>query len=125
VRARLYVDEDVFPDLARYLRSIGQDAVSAHDVGALGLDDEEQLARATADQRAMFSFNYRDFLRINGEWFVAGRQHAGIIVSYRQYTRAQVRQLAEAIVHLLNTVAAEDLENVLRVLGPSSERTSP
>lgn len=81
---RLYLDEDVLPGLARLLGVQGYDVVSAHEVGALRLSDEEQLLRASAEGRAILTFNYTDFLQLGREWFRAGRAHSGIIVSYRQ-----------------------------------------
>jgi hypothetical protein len=89
VTARLYLDEDIVPELARILRSRGFDVVSVHEIGALGLPDEEQLRRA-ADARILLIFNYHDFLPIFSEWLAAGRNHAGIVVSYRQYRRNQL-----------------------------------
>lgn len=84
MRARLYLDEDVLPDLAPILRAAGHEVVSAHEARALGLSDEDQLARATAEIRALVTFNYHDFIRIGHEWFAAGRSHAGIVISHRQ-----------------------------------------
>jgi hypothetical protein len=43
------------------LRSWGYDVVSAHDVAAVNLTDEEQLIRAVADGRAIVSYNFHDF----------------------------------------------------------------
>ena len=116
MRARLYLDEDVLPELARVLRSAGHDAVSAHEVGALGLTDEEQLIRATAQGRALLSFNFRHFIRIAQELYEAGGHHAGIVVSYRQYRRRELRDLRRAVVRLLGAVPGEDLENSVYVL---------
>lgn len=116
MRARLYLDEDVLPELARVLRSAGHDAVSAHELGALGLTDEEQLIRATGEGRVLLSFNYRHFIRVAREWFAAGRHHAGIVVSYRQYRRRGLRELRRAVARLLDTVSGEELENSVYVL---------
>ena len=58
---RLYLDEDVIPLAAQLLRERGIDAVSVHDVSALGLTDHEQLRRATEDARTLVTFNYHDF----------------------------------------------------------------
>ena len=116
MRARLYLDEDVLPDLARVLRSAGHDVLSAHEVGALGIGDEDQLARATAEGRALLSFNYRHFIKIGHDWFVAGRPHAGIVVSYRQYRRRELRDLAQTVAALLSALTAQDLENSVRIL---------
>jgi hypothetical protein len=116
VRARLYLDEDVIPDLARVLRSTGHDVVSAQEVGAFGIGDEEQLTRATADGRALLSFNYRHFLKIGHDWFVASRPHAGIVVSFRQYRRRELRELAQAVAALFDALTPQDLANSVRVL---------
>lgn len=116
MRPRLYLDEDVLPDLARVLRTAGHDVVSAHEVGALGLADEEQLARATAERRALLSFNSRHFIPLAREWFSAGRSHAGIVVSFRQYRRRELRDLRRAALSLLERVTAEELDNAVYVL---------
>ena len=116
MRARLYLDEDVIPEVARILRARGIDAVSVHEVGATGLSDEQQLERATVEDRVLLTNNYRDFLGIFARWLRAGRAHAGIIVSYRQYTRDELRPLADAIEALLDTLSDEDLRNALQTL---------
>jgi hypothetical protein len=116
VTAALYLDEDVVPELARVLRGHGHDVVSAHERGRQGVSDEAQLAYATAEDRALLTFNYPDFLRLGQEWFFAERAHAGIVVSYRQYGRNQLGELARAVVALLTDVPAEDLRNTVRVL---------
>jgi predicted nuclease of predicted toxin-antitoxin system len=116
VRARLYLDEDVIPELARVLRSAGHDAVSSHELGALGATDEEQLVRAATEGRALLSFNFRHFIRLAREWSDVGRHHAGIVISYRQYRRSELRNLRRAIVRLLDTTTAEDLDDSFYVL---------
>jgi hypothetical protein len=118
VRPRLYLDEDVTRELAGILRTRGFDVVSAHEVGAVALPDEEQLLRATTDGRALLTFNYVDFLQIAKEWLIAGRRHAGIIVSYRQYSRHQLGVLVAAVQALLNTLSAENLDNSILVRDP-------
>jgi predicted nuclease of predicted toxin-antitoxin system len=60
-----------------------------HDVRALdqepaleGLDDEEVLATAAAEQRILVTHNIRDFPAILREWAAAQRTHAGVILVY-------------------------------------------
>lgn len=97
-------------------RSQGFDAISVHEQGARGLPDREQLESATADERALLTFNYGDFLSIAREWRTRYRVHAGIIVSYRQYSRRELGQFARTAVTLLNTLRAEDLRDAVQVL---------
>ena len=116
MRPRLYLDEDVIPDLARILRSRGSDAISVHEIGALGLSDEEQLARASAEGRAILTFNYQDFLEIGEAWFLAGRNHAGIIISYHQYGRREIGDLLRAVLALMDVVSSEELRDTIHFL---------
>jgi uncharacterized protein with PIN domain len=116
VRARLYLDEDILPELARVLRAVGYDVSGAHEAGTHGWDDEAQLAHAASQGRALLSCNYPDFLRIGRQWFFSGRPHAGIIVSYRQYSRRELRDLRRAALRLLETVSAEQLRDSIYVL---------
>jgi hypothetical protein len=116
LRARLYLDEDVLPDLARVLRAAGHDVTSAHESDALGLSDEDQLRRATDESRALLTFNYRHYLKLGRDWFLARRNHSGIIVSYRQYRRNELRELSRRVSQMLTTLSAEDLEDSVWVL---------
>ena len=47
-RVRFYLDEDLTPVIAVALRKRGVDAVSAHDLGRIGLSDAEQLTSPRA-----------------------------------------------------------------------------
>jgi uncharacterized protein with PIN domain len=122
VTARLYLDEDVLPELARLLRAAGHDAVSAHEEGALGISDEEQLVRATGQGRALVSFNYRHFIRLAREWSKEGREHAGIVVSFRQYRRRQLGELRRAVIRFLDSVDEGRLRNAVYVLDEYPQR---
>lgn len=60
-----------------------------HDVRALdqqpaleGLDDEDVMALAAAEQRILVTHNIRDFPNILREWAAAQRSHAGAILVY-------------------------------------------
>jgi len=66
--ARVALDEDVRPLLARLLRDRGPDAISVHDARRLGLSDADQLAWATAEQRVFVTHNSRDLARLASEW---------------------------------------------------------
>jgi hypothetical protein len=60
-----------------------------HDVRSLdgepeydGLDDQDVLALATADQRVLVTHDVGDFPEILREWAEAGRSHGGVILVY-------------------------------------------
>ncbi|HEY6347761.1 MAG TPA: DUF5615 family PIN-like protein [Bryobacteraceae bacterium] len=76
--------------------------------------DGDQLAFATGEGRALYSFNKRDFLRIHTEWSSTGRDHAGVILAkQKRYSpREQIRRLSR----LVETLSAEDMQNRVEFL---------
>jgi predicted nuclease of predicted toxin-antitoxin system len=63
------------------LRAAGHDVRSLQAEPELdGLDDEDVLALATADDRILVTRNSRDFAPIAREWAELGRTHAGVIL---------------------------------------------
>jgi predicted nuclease of predicted toxin-antitoxin system len=77
---RFYLDEDLAPSIAVGLRKKGIDAVSAHEVGNVGLGDTEQLAFAAGQRRCLVSKNARDFGRLGHAAVDQGHPHAGIVL---------------------------------------------
>lgn len=79
---KLLLDEMYPARLARALRERGEDAEGVDERAPLrGLADEELLAVAAGEGRALVSENVADFMRLYGEWGAAGRQHAGIVIA--------------------------------------------
>jgi len=109
---RLYLDEDVHKRVAAALRLRQFDVISAHEIGRWGLTDEEQLTLATAEQRALFTFNTPDYLRLHLDWQQHGKEHYGIIVSDQLSIGETVRRL----LNLLNRVTADEMRNDIRWL---------
>ena len=83
-KVRLFIDEDVHDRLAEALRRKGFDAINTREAGRKGLPDVEQLEFATAQGRAILSFNLVDYEALAKEFFHTGKRHAGIIVSPRR-----------------------------------------
>jgi predicted nuclease of predicted toxin-antitoxin system len=77
---KFYLDEDLAPAIAVALRKQAVDAVSAHEVGRIGLGDAEQLAFAASQRRCLVSANARDFARLGRDAIDQGRRHAGIVL---------------------------------------------
>lgn len=75
--ARLYANENFpFPVVAE-LRHLGHDVVTMQDVGQAGqaVPDEQVLAFAAAEGRAVLTLNRKHFVRLHGE----RPDHAGIV----------------------------------------------
>jgi predicted nuclease of predicted toxin-antitoxin system len=77
---KLYLDEDLSPQIARRLREAGLDAVSAIEAGNVQLSDREQLRWAAAEGRALVTRNVRHFVVLARDAIARQEPHAGIIL---------------------------------------------
>jgi predicted nuclease of predicted toxin-antitoxin system len=105
---RLYFDRHIMTRFAVDLRGRGYDVLTTEKAEKDTASDEEQLAFATADNRAILTFNIRDFAPLHEGWKAAGRSHAGIIVS-RQLGSRQYGLLLQRMLGLLNHFTAEEM----------------
>lgn len=76
--ARLYANENFPLPAVEALRQLGHDVQTTAEAGQAGVaaSDEQVLARAAAEDRAVLTLNRRHFIRLHFEV----PQHAGIIV---------------------------------------------
>lgn len=81
MKVKLYLDEDVYAQLAHALRQRGFDAVHAQELDQKGLTDLDQLRTAVRQKRCIFSFNVKDFVLLHNMFAEDNREHWGIIVS--------------------------------------------
>jgi len=111
---RLLLDEDVHPQAAPALRRRGFDVVSVHEIGRAGrrISDDDQLTFAVEQDRAIFSFNEEDFVKLYLAWLSAQKRHCGIIVCKQISLSLLIRRLAR----FLNTVTADEIASKLRWL---------
>lgn len=109
---KLYLNEHLSPRLAAALRKRGRDVIASLEVGMEHKDDDEHLARATAEERAVVSFNSRDFEPLHQDYVSAGKEHWGIILS----TQVPFAVLFRRLLRLLHALSAEELKNQLRWL---------
>jgi predicted nuclease of predicted toxin-antitoxin system len=105
---RLYFDRHIMARLADDLRSRGFDALTTEEAGLDTATDEEQLAFATKEGRAILTYNIRDFAPLHRQWLADGRSHTGIIVS-RQLGSRQYGLLLQRMLRLLNHFTAEEM----------------
>lgn len=76
--ARLYADEDFPLPVVHALRAAGHDVITLQETGQgnRALIDEDVLAAATADQRAVLTLNRKHFIRLHRD----KPNHAGIVI---------------------------------------------
>ena len=82
---KLHLDEDADAHaLLNALRHRGLDVSSSRELALLQCSDEEQLAWASEQGRAIYTYNASDFCRLHSELLQHGHHHAGIIIGDQQ-----------------------------------------
>ena len=77
----LLLDERFTDDIAQQLRSKGHDVISVvTDPALVGLPDDQILAYATTEGRALVTANIRDFIPLDARYRAADQSHAGLIL---------------------------------------------
>ncbi len=109
---KLLLDEHVWQGLAAVLVETGYDVLHIIDTGQHGIADEDVLALATSQERAVLTYNTRHFVPLARQWYEASREHCRIILSI------QVSQgvLLSSVRSLLETLSGEELHNTVRWL---------
>ena len=92
--ALLYADENFDLGVVVELRLLGHDVRTVQEAGAQGRDDATVLADATAEGRAVLTFNRKDFFRLHRR----STAHGGIIAcTYDPDTVALARRIDRAV----------------------------
>jgi hypothetical protein len=77
----LLLDEMFSDSIAQQLRAKAHDVISVvADQALVALPDEQILAHATAEGRALVTANIKDFIPLDGRYRAAGQSHAGLIL---------------------------------------------
>jgi predicted nuclease of predicted toxin-antitoxin system len=63
--AALYADEQFPLRVVEILRDLGHDVLTVQEAGNAGLPDEEVIAFATSQNRAVLTLNRRHFIRLH------------------------------------------------------------
>jgi len=106
----LLLDEDVWVGLATALQDNGYDAISVHKIGRNGLTDEEQMAFAVLEERAIITHNVGDFVSIAQRYFYQENDHYGVIIAPHIEKGALLRRTLT----LLDSTTRERLMNTVR-----------
>ena len=77
----LLPDEMFTDDIAQQLRTKGYDVISVvADPALVGLADDQILAYATTEGRALVTANIKDFVPLDARYRAADQSHAGLIL---------------------------------------------
>jgi len=114
-RIRLYLDEDAMEHgLVIAFRARLVDVLTASDCGMVNRDDEEHLEYASRSGRALYSFNIRDYARIDRQWIENGREHSGIILAPQQ--RLSIGEQQRRLLQLLSRRSAAEMRSQIEYL---------
>lgn len=120
MRVRLYLDEDAMGEgLIRALRSKSVDLLTATEADMVERPDSEHPAFATAQGRALYSYNRPDYMVLNTQLLTEGKSHAGIILS--DQSAYDVGEQMRRLVRLTDTLTAEEMQNRVEFLSAWGE----
>ena len=110
---RLYLDENLPPELAVQLRRRGIEAITATEAGMRTTSDEEQLSFAYQENRVLITAD-QGIVDLAKAWFRKERFHAGILI-----VSGQNAQDFHAMLHMcLNVVERETQESLFWMVFP-------
>jgi len=107
---KVLLDEDVWTGLAAALRQAGYDALSVNELERKAFSDEEQLAFAVTEGRAILTHNIQDFAPLAEVYFKQDIPHYGIIVAQQFEKGALLRRTLD----LLEALSCKELANTFR-----------
>jgi Domain of unknown function (DUF5615) len=112
--AQLHADENFRQAVVVELRKLGHDALTAADAGRAGkgIQDVDVLAFAISQDRAVVTFNRRDFIRLHK----ASPVHRGIIVCTNDKDSVALAQRIHQEILKLPTLDNQ----LIRIIRPST-----
>jgi hypothetical protein len=81
--------------------------MAAHEVGMAEVSDDEQMAYAAAEGRAILTCNAQDFTPIFRDYWRNQRSHSGVIVS----EQLGLGEMLRRAIQFLNSVTADEMHN--------------
>ncbi len=111
----LYIDEDAMARaFVSGLRARDVDLKTVFEEGMLGQSDQAQLEYATQQGRVIYSFNVGHFCQLHTQFIAQRKNHAGIIVVYRQ--RYSIGEQIRRVINLIQTRSTEEMKNNIQFL---------
>ena len=109
---KLYLDENVDILVAQILKTYDYDVLTSLDAGKLKISDEEQLAFAVEERRALLTHNIKDYQKLAESYFENNKLHHGILLSSFHTPHDMVKRLLV----IMNRVTAEEMKNQIRFI---------
>ncbi len=103
----LYLDEDVNVLIADLVCARGFRVMTTQAAGQVGTTDENQLAFATSQGKAILTHNRADFEALAQRYYEEKKAHSGIIIAVRRHPK----ELSRRVLILLDSVTADEIEN--------------
>jgi len=97
---KFYLDENLPPAIAETLRRRGIDAVSAHEIGKVRIEDTVQLALAAREGRCLVSRDVRDFTKLGRDAVDAKAPHAGIVLCPARVRDDEIAFVADTLARI-------------------------
>jgi predicted nuclease of predicted toxin-antitoxin system len=110
--ARLYADEQFPREVSDRLRTLAHDVLTVQEAGNanMGIPDEEVLAFAIEDDRAVVTLNRNDFVKLHR----TNADHCGIIVCTNDPDRTRLATRIDAAIELAGPLSGQ----LIRVVRP-------
>ena len=108
----LYLDEDVNVVLADLLRARGFRVTTTQAAGQVGMTDENQLAFAASQRKAIMTHNRVHFEALAKRYYEERKTHSGIIIAVRRHPK----ELSKRVLVLMDSVTADEIENQVRYI---------
>lgn len=112
VPPKLLLDEQIWKYLAKLLREQGFDVIHVNEVDLDATPDEKIMEYAADKNRAIVTFNVRDYVPLAIQYVEDGKEHYGVVVS-KELSHGELKR---RVTRLLASVTAEELMNSVRYL---------
>lgn len=110
---RFLLDEHVWGGLVNVGQEIGVDVLLVQTRLPAGTDDEEVLTFAASQERILLTSNAQDFAPLVAEWFLAEREHWGVIIVPGQTDKSL---LSHSLKNIVQQYTADSFKNTYRFI---------
>jgi predicted nuclease of predicted toxin-antitoxin system len=110
---RFLLDEHIWAGLIHVGQRVGADILLVQTQLPEGTPDKDVLAFAASQKRTLLTSNAQDFAPLAIEWFLAEREHWGIVIVPGQTQRTL---LSRAIENIVRNHFPEDFRNTYRFI---------